>query len=185
MVVWEVHWEPASGSQVDSGQTFWRSALKQLCEISREGTDTCNLDIQWTSFWECDGVLKITDKFTLQGEKTRRAQQGTTTYIPLLHGSTKLLYRVLVNLDCKSSKCVFGSENTETSSGRRVWLKYWTDGLTRLRKYKVQRALKPSLEAQPRITAFHQIPQMAWTSDIFAIIYFSFDICRAWIIFGT
>ena len=110
----------------------------------------------------CQNHCQIhTSKFEVQSENTRRAQRGTTTYIPLLHGSVKLLYRVLVNLDCKSSKCVFGSEDTETSSGRRVWLKYWTDGLPRLRRYKVQRALKPSLEAQPRITAFHQIAQMA------------------------
>ena len=186
MVVWEVHWEPASGSQVDSGQTFWRSALKQLCEISREGTDTCNLDIQWTSFQGCDRVLKSVPnlQFTVRRQDEPNAeQQYTFHYCMVLQDY--VLYRRLVNLDCKSSECVFGSENTETSSGRRLWLKYWTDGLPRLRKYKVQRALKPSLEAQPRITAFHQIPQMAWTSFIVAIIYFSFDICGPWIIFGT
>ena len=131
--------------------------------------------------------FKISAKFTIHSEKTRRAQRGTTTctFHYCMVPQNYVLYRRLVNLDCKSSECVFGSENTETSSGRRVWLKYWTDGLTRLRKYKVQRALKPSLEAQPRKTAFHQIPQMAWTSDIVAIIYFSFDICGPWIIFGT
>ena len=132
-----------------------------MCEISREGTDTCNLDIQWTSFQGCDRVLKSVPnlQFTVRRQEEPNAeQQYTFHYCMVLQDY--VLYRRLVNLDCKASKCVFGSENTETSSGR-VRLKYWTDGLPRLRKYKVQRALKPSLEAQPRITAFHQIPQMA------------------------
>ena len=120
-------------------------------------------------------------KFKVRRQEEPNVEQQHTFHYCMVP-QNYVLYRMLENKYCKSSKCVFGSENTETSSGR-VRLKCWTDGLPRLRKYKVQRALKPSLEAQPRITAFHQIPQMAWTSDIVAIIYFSFDICGPWISF--